>query len=124
MSLGIFTLRGSMAASFPNSALAVIDLRKLRDNCLNPEHPRGCHKAAVFREVLGLTRDDAIWPCDAFLVAARAEEAVLVNQDVWGDPWRVDGKMTRHGRTVMVKSLWLVRTGDYLPRFVSGWILR
>ncbi len=74
-----------MAASLPNSALAVINLRKLRDYCLNPEHPRGCHKAAVFREVPGLTRDDAIWLRDAFLVAARAEEAVLVNHDVWGD---------------------------------------
>jgi len=43
----------------PNPENAVADVRKLRDNCLNPEHPRGKHKAQVFSVALGLGAEDA-----------------------------------------------------------------
>ena len=39
----------------------VVDLSKLRDYCLNPAHPRGRHKARVFRTRLGVTQADAAW---------------------------------------------------------------
>ena len=35
--------------------IIIVDLAKLRDYCLNEEHPRGRHKARVFRSRLGLT---------------------------------------------------------------------
>ena len=31
------------------AVVEVVDPRKLRDYCLNPNHPRGKHKARVFR---------------------------------------------------------------------------
>ncbi len=43
----------------PNADQAFVDLRKLRDYCLNPEHPRGRHKARLFKGALGWTADDA-----------------------------------------------------------------
>ena len=43
----------------PNAEHAAIDIEKLKDYCLNPEHPKGKHKARVFYEKLGLTRNDA-----------------------------------------------------------------
>jgi len=36
-----------------------LDVRKLRDYCLNPYHPVGKHKARVFSAKLGLKRRDA-----------------------------------------------------------------
>lgn len=33
----------------PNADRAVVDLRKLRDYCLSQEHPRGQHKARLFK---------------------------------------------------------------------------
>lgn len=36
-----------------------IDIRKLRDYCLNPNHPVGKHKARVFASHLGIERRDA-----------------------------------------------------------------
>lgn len=33
----------------PNAERAVVDVRKLRNYCLNAEHPRGQHKARVFK---------------------------------------------------------------------------
>ena len=44
-----------------NARGAIIELAKIRDYCLSPDHPRGRHKARVFREALGLTVDDAEW---------------------------------------------------------------
>jgi hypothetical protein len=46
-------------AKLPNPDDAVVDIRKLRDYCLNPAHPRGRNKARVFASVLGLTASDA-----------------------------------------------------------------
>jgi hypothetical protein len=113
-----------MATRLPHGALAVIDIRKIEDYCLNPSHPRGRHKARVFRDVLGLTQEDGAWLRDALLQAAESAEAVPLTTDVWGAQWRIDAQMTRHGRTVVVRSVWIIRTGEHRPRFVSGWILR
>lgn len=43
----------------PNAENAVVDIRKLRDYCLNPYHPEGKHKARVFQRKLGIGRNDA-----------------------------------------------------------------
>ena len=43
----------------PNAKNAVVDITKLRDYCLNPHHPEGKHKARIFSEKLGITRNDA-----------------------------------------------------------------
>jgi hypothetical protein len=50
-----------MATFLPNPDQAVLDTRKMEDYCLNPLHPRGRHKARVFREALHLQRSDAAW---------------------------------------------------------------
>ena len=113
-----------MAIQLPNGILAVVDTRKIEDYCLNLHHPRGRHKARAFKEVLGLARDDATWLRNALLNAAETAEAVPLTCDVWGERWRVDVQMTRQQRTVMVRSIWIIRTGEYHPRFVSAWVLR
>jgi hypothetical protein len=53
----------------------VVDVRKLRDYCLSPEHPRG-RKARVFFAALGLGAGDAEELREALLSAAYSEEAV------------------------------------------------
>jgi hypothetical protein len=41
----------------PNAERAIVNIAKLRDYCLNPEHEHGSHKARVFAAKLGLTAD-------------------------------------------------------------------
>ena len=44
----------------PNAENAVVDIRKLRDYCLNLEHDDGkAQSAAFFLSILGLTADNA-----------------------------------------------------------------
>lgn len=71
-------------AKLPNSQDAVVDVRKLRDYCLSPRHPRGRHKARVFVSALGLAADDAEELHAALLSAALSEEAVPAENDDMG----------------------------------------
>jgi hypothetical protein len=69
-------------------------MRKIEDYCLNPSHPRGRHKARVFREALDLQRSDAPWLRDALLESARSTEAFLDGEDAWG---RIGASMRTSG---------------------------
>src|SRR2546421_10975492 len=92
----------------PNSDQLILDLRKLQDYCLSPTHPRGRHKARVFREALGLTGDDAVWFRDTLLAAAKSADAIELDSDALGQRWRVDVAIARQDRRVMVRTLWIV----------------
>ena len=51
----------------PNAENAFVDVAKLRDYSLNPNHPEGKHKARAFLEKLGLERKDAELLCQSIL---------------------------------------------------------
>jgi hypothetical protein len=112
-----------MAKHLPNGDRAILDIRKLEDYCLSPIHPRGRHKGRVFQQVLGLQQDDASWLRAELLEAAAMDEAVPLTTDAWGTHWRLDVTIRRQGRSAVVRSLWIVRTGEDLPRLVTCWVL-
>jgi len=110
-------------AGLPNSDQLILDLRKIENYCLSLTHPRGRHKARVFREALGLTQPDARWPQGAILEATRHAEAIELGSDATGTRWRVDILVTRHGLQAVVRTLWIMRVGENAPRFVTCWVL-
>jgi hypothetical protein len=112
-----------MTTRLPNGDQAIIDLRKVEDYCLSPSHPRGRHKARVFREALGLQQSDAAWLRDVLLEAARSGQAIQLTTDAWGTYWGVDTTITRQGRSAVVRTIWIVRTGEQVPRLVTCWVL-
>jgi hypothetical protein len=112
-----------MATRLPHGDNAILDIRKIEDYCLSPSHPRGRHKARVFREALGLQRSDAAWLRSILLEAARSDEAMQDVADDWGSHWRFDVAITRQGKRAVVRSIWIVRTGEDLPRFITCWVV-
>ena len=58
----------------PNGEHAIVDIRKLQEYCLNPQHPRGLNKARVFAAV-GIRDSDAEELMEALGTAARDGEA-------------------------------------------------
>jgi len=112
-----------MPTRLPHSDEAILDIRKIQDYCLNSAHPRGRHKARVFREALDLQRTDASWLRTVLLEAARSGEALQVGDDPWGTYWRLDATVRRQGKIAVVRTIWIVRTGDSVPRFVTCWVL-
>jgi hypothetical protein len=115
--------RGDPKTRLPRGDHAILDLRKLEDYCLNPLHPRGRHKARVFHETLDLQPSDGSWLRDVLLEAARSGAAVQAGTDTWGSQWRLDVTIRRHGKSAVVRTIWIVRTEEDMPRFVTCWVL-
>ena len=86
-------------------------------------HPRGRHKARLFRELLGIGQSDAPWLRDILLDSVKHGEAFEMATDAYGSRWRVDVPMARQGKSVVVRTIWIVRTGEDVPRFVTCWVL-
>jgi hypothetical protein len=107
----------------PKPEIAVVDLRKLRDYCLNPEHPRGKHKAQVFSVALGLGADDAEDLRETLLSAAGSEEAVTGEEDEYGKRYMLDFEMRTAVGTATVRSGWIVRHGEDFPRLTSCYVV-
>lgn len=107
----------------PNAEHAFVDVRKLTDYCLNPEHPRGRHKARVFAAALGITRDRAEDLQDALLLAARTEDARTVEKDEYGERYVVESWVRGPRGRGRVRSTWIVRIGEGFPRLVSCYVL-
>jgi hypothetical protein len=106
----------------PNGGQAIVDLVKIRDYCLNPDHLRGRHKARVFATALGLTASDAELLRDALLQAAVTEEATPTEQDAFGQRYIFDVRMQGPRGVAVVRSAWIVRTGEHLPRLTSCYV--
>jgi hypothetical protein len=112
-----------MTTFLPHGDNAIVDIRKIEDYCLSSSHPRGRHKARVFREALGLQRGDAAWLREVFLEAARFAEALEIASDVWGSYWRLDIVAERLGKSAVIRTIWMVRAGENVPRLVTCWVL-
>jgi hypothetical protein len=107
----------------PNGERAVVDIVKLRDYCLSPNHLRGRHKARVFVAALGLTANDAEELRDALLQAARNQDASATDADQYGQRYVVDFTMQRGDRQAVVRSTWKIRACEDFPRLTSSFVL-
>lgn len=77
----------------------------------------------MFREALGLVAADADWLRCVLLDSVQTADAVELDADIHGRRWRVDVSVSRHGRQAVVRTLWIVRTGEQVPRFVTCWVV-
>jgi hypothetical protein len=60
---------------------------------------------------------------DSLLDAVKGADAEKLDSDAKGQRWRVDVAIARQDRRVMIRTLWIVRTGETVPRFVTCWVL-
>src|SRR2546421_12536246 len=97
---------GKVLMKLPSGERAVVDIAKLRDYCLNADHPRGRHKARVFAAALGLTPGDAAALRDTLMQAAQTEEAVVTDQDQYGQRYVLDFTMVTTAGQALVRSCW------------------
>ena len=94
--------------TIPNAEHAVVDIRKLRDYCLNPMHDEGQHKARLFAIALGMTTDDAEGLRALLLQAVKTADAQLGRRDTYGQRYTVDLLLEWHDRQAMVRSGWII----------------
>ena len=78
----------------PNVDRAVVDIAKLRDYCLNPDHEDGKHKARVFASALDLRQGDADLLRGRLLEAAVSEQAIMISKNRFGTLYVIDFLLT------------------------------
>lgn len=108
----------------PNGKRAVVEIRKLRDYCLNPDNPRGGGKARVFAAALGITATDAEELRKTLLEVARTGEAKLGELDMYGQRYTMDFEMETPVGKVMVRSGWIILHQESGPRLTTCYLLK
>jgi hypothetical protein len=107
----------------PSAERAFIDERKLVKYCLNAAHPRGRHKARTFLSALGFAESSAPIIRTALLDAVLINNAVPGEIDEHGQRFTIDFPMAGPSGNALVRSVWIIRTGEDFPRLVSCYII-
>lgn len=101
----------------------VIDPRKLVDYALDPDSPWGHHKALVFRESLGFTRENYADLLAQIEEKALDGEATFHSEDGFGRRYTVDLSIWgTKGREAIVRTGWLVPPGAREARLVTLYV--
>src|SRR5829696_2032631 len=106
-----------------NAENAVVDIAKLRDYCLDPNHPEGKHKARVFMEKLGITKKDAERLRQVILEAVLIADATEQEATDFGRRFIVDFQVSwPEGivlSTAIVRTAWIIRNDEEFPRLTT-----
>jgi hypothetical protein len=103
----------------PNGELAVVDIRKLRDYCLNVNHDTGKHKARLFLSTIGMTADDAEDLRQILLAVILTHEARLQRQDEFGQRYTLDFSIEWQNKTAILRSGWIIEPDSEIPKLTT-----
>lgn len=103
----------------PNAGNAVVDIRKLRDYCLNPEHDDGKHKARLFSSILGMMPDNAEELRQILLEVIQSHEAQLGRRDGFGQRYTLDFTIEWQNRSATLRSGWIIEHDSEIPRLTT-----
>ncbi len=110
-----------------NADRAVVDIEKLRDYSLNPNHPEGKHKARLFLDKLGFTTNDAPRLRNLVLEAILTSEAKEQPSSQYGRRFIVDfgihATVKYVQMTASVRSAWIIRNDEDFPRLTTCFVL-
>lgn len=96
---------------------------KLTEYILSPTHRIGANKARVFKSALGIGLAEVAVLRSALLDAARTQTPNFVRQDKFGQHYAIVFKLTYGTKSAFVRSLWVIRTGDDVAKFVSAFVV-
>lgn len=104
----------------PNVEKATINLKKLTEYALNPNHPVGGNKAKVFESALGYNQSNADALMKQIYEKLPNSKAVLGKSDAYGQRYTVDISITgTNSKTVNVRTGWIIRTDSEIPELTT-----
>ena len=103
----------------PNANRAVVEIRKLRDYCLNVLHDEGKHKARLFKSALDMNADNAEQLRNILLQIIKTNDAELSRRDKYGQRYTVDFMLKWQGKQAKIRSGWIIEHGYDIPRMTS-----
>ena len=103
--------------------MLIVDIRKLRDYCLNQHHAEGKHKARVFQAKLGYTEEHAELLRQLILQAILTEEATEQEPTEYGRRFVVEFGIERQVGIMQskaaVRTAWIIRNDEDFPRLTT-----
>ncbi|WP_414562736.1 MULTISPECIES: DUF6883 domain-containing protein [unclassified Anabaena] len=103
----------------PNAENAIIDIRKLRDYCLNANHPTGKDKARLFSSILGITADNAEELRQIILAKVKTQAASLNRCDEFGQRYTLDFTLEWQNKSATIRTGWIIQADSDIPRLTS-----
>lgn len=104
----------------PGANKARVDPSKVRDYLLSRQHPFGRSKAAIF-EWIGYRQSDWRRLQRDLVEAATANTARLQKETEHGSVYEIHVMLKGPGgRVASITTIWIVRTGEDFPRFVTA----
>ena len=108
----------------PNLEKAVIPLKNLEDYVLDSNHPRGKHKARIFREFLGIERRHAAVLAELIRSTLPKAPAEQGETDQYGERWTTYHKIVGlDARSAIVTVAWMFKkNSEQIPVLISCYI--
>lgn len=104
----------------PDADRAVIDPAKLRGYLLSETHLVGRFKARFFAQ-LGYSAEGWEQLASDLRTQHLAADAVALEPTHYGQKYRIRAILKGPSRQAIVVSVWVVRTGESVPRFVTAY---
>lgn len=105
----------------PNASLALVERPKITEYLLNREHPDNGGKAEFFM-ALGFFPNDWETLATALCMLATNSPVSRSMESPHGKKYIVDGAIeTPVGKTPMVRTVWIIDTGETVPRLVTAY---
>ena len=109
--------------ALPNHANAQIDINKIVNYALNPNHPEGGNKARVFESALGFNQSNANQLIASIREQLPNSRAIPGRLDQHGQRFTVDMLIVGpNGRTVIVRTGWIIDIGSTVPRLLTTYV--
>lgn len=103
----------------PNAENAVVDIRKLRNYCLNSDHDEGKHKARLFSSIIGMTAENAEDLCQILLEVVKTHEAKLGRRDDFGQRYTLDFPLEWQNKSATIRTGWIIEHDSNIPRLTT-----
>lgn len=100
----------------------LIDDRKILDYILNYDHEQGRNKAKVFESALNITLKNHLLLVNALRKATQQQEVIPIEKNKYGQKYQLDFMMSNGGKSVMVRSIWIVKNGENFARLVTCYV--
>ena len=107
----------------PNAEQAIVDIRKLRDYCLNSQHNKGKHKARLFSSILGMNSNDTEALRNILLDAVKRHDAELADKDARGQRYTLDFTLKWQDKQATIRSGWIIEVNSDIPRLTTAFPL-
>ena len=106
--------------ALPNKSRAYISISKITDYLLSETHIVGKSKAKFFRS-FGFDETNVSQFEHGLIHIAQTESITETTKTIYGKKYVIDGELeTPSGDMIRLRTVWIIETGDDIPRLVTA----